>query len=296
MSDWRILGDWGSSRLRLWRLHAGEITDQQERPGIVGLCRPPADVLLEAVAPWCEHGAPERLTLCGMAGAREGLRETPYAPCPLDATQWKRLSCRLSLEGMRVQIAAGCAHGTNEVMRGEETQLFGAMTIWPELCAGRQLVVLPGTHSKWVWLEDGTIRRFRTMLTGELFALLQTSSLLKAREPSLTIGDTEGFADGMAEALVSPGIIGKLFAARARQLRENRSASWARSYLSGLLIAGEIAEMRAAASLPGRLTLIGDATLCELYARAFAALDLASAILDGQTSALAGLKLLDSDD
>jgi hypothetical protein len=54
--------------------------------------------------------------------------------------------------------------------------------------------------------------------------------------------------------------------------------------------------MRAAASLPERLTLIGEATLCELYARAFAALDLTSAILEGQTSALAGLKLLDSDD
>jgi len=296
VSDWRILGDWGSSRLRLWRLHAGEITDQREGPGIVGLCRPPADVLLETIAPWCEHGAPERLTLCGMAGAREGLGDTPYAPCPLDATQWKRLSRRLSLKGMRVQIAAGCAHGTNEVMRGEETQLFGAMTIWPELRAGKQLVVLPGTHSKWVWLEDGTIRRFRTMLTGELFALLQTSSLLKAREPSPAAGDTAGFADGIAEALDSPGIIGKLFAARARQLRENRSASWARSYLSGLLIAGEIAEMRAAASLPGRLTLVGDATLCTLYARAFAALDVTSAILDGQTSALAGLKLFDSDD
>ncbi len=149
-------------------------------------------------------------------------------------------------------------------------------------------------------IEDGTIRRFRTMLTGELFALLQTSSLLKAREPSPVVGDSVGeafgIADGIAEALVSPGVIGKLFAARAGQLRENRSANWARSYLSGLLIAGEIAEMRAAASLPERLTIIGDATLCEIYARAFTALGLTSAILDGQTSALAGLKLLDSDD
>jgi 2-dehydro-3-deoxygalactonokinase len=200
------------------------------------------------------------------------------------------------LEGMHVRIAAGCAFGVKDVMRGEETQLFGALTLWPELGEGRRLVILPGTHSKWVWLEDATIVSFATMLTGELFALLQSSSLLPLRGTGPVIDDASGFATGIAQAQASPGIIGKLFSARAGQLREDRSAAWARSYLSGLLIAGEIMEMRTAISMPQHITLIGDAALCDRYARALGAFDLDSTMLDGEASVLAGLELLDAID
>jgi 2-dehydro-3-deoxygalactonokinase len=296
MSGWRVLGDWGSSRLRVWRIREGKAIDRVDGAGIAGLREPPATVLLDALARWREDGDLEQITLCGMAGARGGLREAPYAPCPLTAARWKEDAVQLTLDGIAVGIAAGCSNGVEDVMRGEETQLFGALALLPELGKGRQLVVLPGTHSKRAWLEDGMILSFRTMLTGELFALLQSSSLLPVRDPDSAADDAEGFAAGLAQAQTSPGIVGKLFAARVGQLREGRTSAWARSYLSGLLIAGEIAELRATVTLPQNVMVIGDTALASRYVRAFAAFGIAGATCDGEAAVLAGLELIDAND
>lgn len=71
-------------------------------------------------------------------------------------------------------------HGRADVMRGEETQIFGAIRLDPGLWEARHVAVLPGTHSKWVTLDDGHSVAFRTFLTGELYTLLQGSSVLAA--------------------------------------------------------------------------------------------------------------------
>lgn len=296
MSGWRILGDWGSSRLRLWRVRDGAVEDRLTGPGIVNLACAPSAALREAIAPWLGPEAPERITLSGMAGARGGLHEAPYAGCPLTVAAWKEAGVRLNLDGIAVRIAAGCADGCEDVMRGEETQLFGALRLRPELGRASQVVVLPGTHCKWVWLEEGAIRSFRTFPTGELFALLQSSSLLSAGGDAASADDGAGFAEGIAQAQRSPGVLGKLFTARAAQLRRGRSQTWAKAYLSGLLIAGEVAEMRAAGPLPQRVVVIGDAALASRYETVLAASGIAGEVLDGETCALAGLRLLDHDD
>jgi 2-dehydro-3-deoxygalactonokinase len=183
VSDTHLLGDWGSTWLRLWRIEDGKVTDRRTGPGIVGLDRPPAEALLESIAPWIENGT-GRLTLCGMAGARGGLYEVPYVPCPAGAALWASAATGFALEGVSVVIAAGYAcdrgHGLRDVMRGEETQIFGAMRVDPALASGRHELVLPGTHSKSVTVDEGVIVGFRTFLTGELFARLRGSSLLPA--------------------------------------------------------------------------------------------------------------------
>ena len=71
-------------------------------------------------------------------------------------------------------------------MRGEETQLLGALAQVPALAEGRQLVCLPGTHTKWVSLHDGVVLEFLTVPTGELFGLLCDHSVLvrDRRRPS----------------------------------------------------------------------------------------------------------------
>lgn len=295
MSGWYILGDWGSTRLRLWRVQGGAIVDRLSGPGIVGLPDAPADALRAAMTPWLADGPPGRIVLGGMAGARGGLREAPYAECPLAVADWRRTAVAFDLDGVPVRIAAGCADGARDVMRGEETQLFGALALRPELGRGRQVAVLPGTHCKWVEFDDGVIVSFRTFLTGELFALLQQSSLLAAASAGAGQDEGDGFAAGVAQARRGPGVTSGLFAARAAQLREGRSPAWARAYLSGLLIAGEAAEMQAAAPLPPRVTLIGDAGLGARYTAALAAFDVETDALDGEESALAGLGLFDEE-
>lgn len=301
MNGWGILGDWGGTRLRLWRVRDGATDDRRDGPGLLGLIGKPADVLREAISPWLGRNPPERITLCGMVGARGGLRETSYAECPLSLPNWMGEAARLELDGIAVRIAAGCAArgadgASDEVMRGEETQIFGALSLRPELGDGKRTLVLPGTHGKWASVEDGRIASFRSFLTGELFALLQASSLLAAGGSNQGADAEEGFAAGIARARAAPGILGSLFAARASQLRQGRSGAWAKNYISGLLIGGEVAEMSATGTLSRSIVLIGDPELTARYSQVLATFGIACTSLDGEACSLAGLRLLHADD
>ena len=69
-------------------------------------------------------------------------------------------------------ISTRGADGAPDVIRGEETQVFGASE------GGSEHFVTPGTHSKWITVEDGEITGFSSYMTGEVFALLKTHSIL----------------------------------------------------------------------------------------------------------------------
>lgn len=300
MSNWRIRGDWGTTRLRLWRIEKGQLADFREGAGIGQLVGSPEDTLRAALAPWLTSSAPERIVLCGMVGARNGLHEAGYADCPANAAGWRNSAANIELDGVPLRIGAGVAcrdaDGRPDVMRGEETQLFGAIRRDPALGTGRHIVVLPGTHSKWAWLEDGRITSFRTFLTGELFALLQGSSLLSAGREGHAEEIGDGFDHGLTRANTEAGVLGAVFETRAAQLRDGHSAAWGADFLSGLLLGCELAEMRRLGALPTAVSVIGGAALAERYARALAAFDVSATLLDGDGCALAGLELLDADD
>ncbi|MBB6427818.1 2-dehydro-3-deoxygalactonokinase [Sphingopyxis sp. JAI128] len=297
MIEPRIVGDWGSTRLRLWRLEEGQVTDRREGPGVIGLQLAPADVLLDAIASWRADGA-RRVTLCGMAGARGGLYEAGYAPCPLDAPQWAERTAAFALDGLAVRIAAGCAHdrggGFRDLMRGEETQLFGAMALNPALTVGRHLLILPGTHSKWAVVDNGRIASFRSFLTGELFARLRGSSLLP--EPASAPGGEEAaFAAGV-EAARDGGLLGNLFLTRSAQVDAGESPEWASTFLSGLLIGSECVEMTGTAPPAALVRIIGAPGLAEHYAAALARFGAGTERLDADACTLAGLRMIDAYD
>ena len=296
MSDWRIVGDWGTTRLRLWRLTRGLDPERRDGPGIGALATSPAQALHTAIAPWlAEHGPPAHITLCGMAGARNGLHEAAYAECPAGVPEWRVAAARLAFEGIALTIAAGCA-SARDVMRGEETQVYGALARVSALGQGPQLVLLPGTHSKWVRLENGRITALDSVITGELYALLCNSSLFATGSTDASDeADPAGFTAGLAHAQTSPGVLAHLFQARVAQLRQGRSAGWARGLLSGLLIGGEVAEMHARGDMPAHVTLIGDPALAARYTEALAAHHIATTRLAGDDCVLAGLELLDAD-
>jgi 2-dehydro-3-deoxygalactonokinase len=286
-----ILGDWGTSRLRLYRVQGGQAVDQLSGLGIGAISQTPAEALRQAISPWLVHGRPERITLCGMAGSRNGLLEAPYAECPAGALAWSKQSAFSTLDGIPVKIMAGLAciraNGAPDVMRGEETQIFGALALHPELAQGRQLLALPGTHGKWAMLEDGCVTGFQTFLSGELFALLCAhSTLLRAGEND---DAADGFALGCQSARRNEGLLGALFHARSAQLRSGKSAGWARAYLSGLIIGHEIREMLSASADAMPVTLIGDPALNQRYAEVLKAYDIDVEQRDGGQCAIAGL-------
>ena len=294
MTGWRILADWGTTRMRLWRLSDGAMAGPVEGPGIGALTLSAADTLRDVIRPWsANYGPPERITLCGMAGARNGLHEAGYVDCPAGIAEWRAAAARFALDGIPLRIAAGCAN-SRDVMRGEETQIFGALARDPALAKGRHVIVLPGTHSKWVWLEDGRITALRTFMTGELFALLQGSSLFATGQADTEPGD--GFASGVALARDSAGVMGELFQPRVVQLRQGQSAGFARALLSGLLIGGEAAELRAGGTLPSAVTVIGAPALAAHYNTALAGFGVITNALPGDDCVIAGLEILDADD
>ena len=292
MTTYSILGDWGTTRLRLFRVEDGAVTDRAYGDGIGTPGIAPDAVLRATLAGWMAEAPPEFIRLCGMVGARDGWREAPYADCPATRAEWRATATALSLDEVPVEIMAGLAcvdgEGVPDVMRGEETQLFGALALVPELAAGRHIVILPGTHSKWAVIEDGAITGFRTILTGELFALLRQHSTL-AR--GLAAGDADIEAEGFAAGLVRAerGVLSALFGARAMQLRGGKTPDWALGYLSGLVIGGEVAEMRDTLGSAEGVTIIGDPRLAERYVQAFARRGVAVQRLDGDACVLAGL-------
>jgi 2-dehydro-3-deoxygalactonokinase len=283
-----VLGDWGNTRLRLWRIENGNIAERREGPGIAR-AGDTARTLVSTLGNWPE----ERVLLCGMAGARNALREAPYVACPAGLPAWLERSVEFALSGRNVTLAAGVssrdAGGRTDVMRGEETQIFGALALDPRLASGEQLFVLPGTHSKWARVSEGRIGAFRTFITGELFGLLEQSSLVLAGDGTDT-DEEAGFDAGLERSADGSEAASGLFEARAAQLLDGRPSAWARGLVSGLLIGGEVRAMKPA----DRVVAIGSAELSARYGTALARLGVPFATMNGDDCVIAGLGLLDA--
>ncbi|HUN71119.1 MAG TPA: 2-dehydro-3-deoxygalactonokinase [Steroidobacteraceae bacterium] len=300
--DRYIAGDWGTSRLRLSLCLGDSVIERREGPGVGSLRGPADETLRPLLADWRAAYGPLPLLLCGMAGSRNGWREVPYLPCPADPRALGEAALRFVSEGAPVAIAPGLSCrsrlGSPDVMRGEETQIAGALALHPGLGAGAHLLCLPGTHTKWAVLEDGRVRDFLTALTGELFALLRGgSTLLRAAGAQIQGGASDsqdGFEQGVevAAALDDFSLLHGLFGVRSRQLLDGRSPAWALSYLSGLLIGSDV---RGAIPLLGagrEAVLIGEGSLNERYAHALRRRGITASCLDGEQCALAGLRTL----
>lgn len=286
--------DWGTTNLRAWTLDAGgQVVGDRDFPGLGVSKLKPGEAerrFAQEVRPALgAEGLPA--ILCGMVGSNLGWALAPYADAPADLDD---LACCLkAIDGPEwVRIVPGVRwagfNGQGDVMRGEETQAFGWLAADPARRRGRRLVCHPGTHAKWMLLENGRLTRFVTAMTGELFAVLKTHSVLKSEaEPS----DMAAFDQGLTAAGDGDALAARLFTARARVVGEGRPAEETPSYLSGLLIGAEVAS---APALLGcgedePVALLGDARLCELYGRALAARGRSADLHDGEAAAVAGL-------
>jgi 2-dehydro-3-deoxygalactonokinase len=199
-----------------------------------------------------------------------------------------------SADGRRVGIIPGVRDALSvDVMRGEETQVIGALALRPGL-AGHVRLLLPGTHSKWIEVRDGRIVRLATMMTGELYAILREHSILGAGVPA-TVGadlNAEAFDAGVRAARDSAaaGALTKLFSARALMLDGRLALDAVPDYLSGLLIGEELRAGLASGWLRGDAAplLVGDELLCARYSRAAASFDLPEpdAVLDASARGL----------
>jgi 2-dehydro-3-deoxygalactonokinase len=171
-------------------------------------------------------------------------------------------------------------------MRGEETQLAGVFR--GAEAAG--LACLPGTHSKWAEIASGTVRRFATAMTGDLYAAVRGHTILALADPARDRHDEAVFRAAVAEALAAPATLpAALFAIRARALLSGTAPEVTGSALSGFLIGAEIAWARGLGFAQGPVRLVAAGVLAERYLAALAVAEIAAVPVDSAAATVAGL-------
>lgn len=227
--------------------------------------------------------------LCGMIGSNIGWTDTGYIECPASPTDVVDQLVAAPSRQLKAAIVPGlkCTSplGEPDVMRGEETQLLGWLSDAAKDQRSGTLLCLPGTHTKWVQIEEGVVTHFNTSFTGELFAHLCSHSILVRGEQH---ANDNAFADGLERGFRTAAISQTLFSTRSRVLLNTMPEAGARDYLSGLLIG---ADVKSAVEFwkPSAAVVIGDDAIANLYATALSGLSVDAAVVDGARMAVRGL-------
>jgi 2-dehydro-3-deoxygalactonokinase len=261
--------DWGTSSFRAYWIVEGAVRDKRTTgDGILAIpAGGHAAALRAALAGWAFDGP---VVLSGMIGSRQGWKEAPYAACPARATDIAAACLRWDEPEIgRILLVPGIKtighDGVPDVMRGEETQILGAMRA---LGVSGGTFILPGTHSKRAIVRDGAIEQFATFMTGEVFAALKSHTIL-ARLMAEGPSDGSGFRRGVREGAnlkSAGGLLHRLFATRTLGLFDLLPPAELADYLSGLLIGAELADSLSAAT--PEAYVIGSGALSARYAEA----------------------------
>lgn len=278
--------DWGSTNLRAWRYQQGECIDQRRsEAGVTRLNgRSPADVFAAVTEGWPVDEVP--VVMAGMVGSNAGWLSAPYLACPVSLSQ---LASRLTRVEDKAWIVPGLSidrRDNHNIMRGEETQLLGAINLAPA-----SVYVMPGTHAKWVQADGDTVTDFRTVMTGELHYLLLQHSLVGAGLP-VQQPDAAAFADGLEIGCNDSSILSRLFEVRAAHILGSRAPESISDFLSGLLIGHEVAQMQRQLSLDTQrpLTLIAGSALVQRYQQAMTFAGIPAQQLDGDLAFQHGIR------
>jgi 2-dehydro-3-deoxygalactonokinase len=277
--------DWGTSSLRAYLLGSdGSALDtKNSQAGLMNLPAGGFDQAFEdACGVWLDAHARLPVIAAGMVGSAQGWIEAPYVDTPAGADALVAGIVTVKTKrGVSVHVVPGVIErgALPNVMRGEETQIFGALASEPSLSGPHgALIGLPGTHAKWAFVADERIERFYTFMTGDMFSALCKHTILGRTMNLDAPHDEAAFLRGVdvARDAGHPGVLATMFSTRTLGLTHQLSADQQRSYLSGLLIGHELRGMnevlaRQQSSLAGRtLPLIGADAQCNRYRTALA--------------------------
>jgi 2-dehydro-3-deoxygalactonokinase len=299
MNHYFLSCDWGTSAFRLRLIHTSEQQIISELTAKDGIARtydawkatrnPTADRLLffkeilKKHVKTLENQSKKLLkgmdiVISGMASASIGMYELSYTsmPFPIDGSR----ACIHTIKAdddfpHTIWLISG-VRTEDDVMRGEETQLIGLVQLLNLTAKKKYIVLLPGTHSKHILVQNKHIVRFHTYMTGELFNILSQHSILK---DSIDLFDMQNyghqeqmtFKKGVFEAQKT-GILNQLFSVRTNQLFQKYTKKENAFYLSGLLIGSELQPLLKQRNT--QLILSSGSNLYEFYKWAIDALDL----------------------
>lgn len=285
--------DWGTTSFRLWLVGDDGSVLGERRSGegmttaaTAGFASVLASHLDAVSAP---SGLP--VIVCGMAGAKQGWVEAGYLDVPSPLSAIPSAAVKVPDATADIRILPGLARrdaAHPDVMRGEETQLLGAV----DGLQGKALVCMPGTHSKWVEVADGSVTRFSTYMTGELFHAIGKHTILShsIADAQAFDGTSTAFKDAVTDAIRNPALATNLlFGVRSGMLLHGLAATDAKARLSGVLIGLEIAGALDEAPPGTPVTLVASGALGALYESALDAAGVEPVIIDADTAVRAGL-------
>lgn len=299
-SDIIILGDWGTSvcRLYLCRFNQQNLTvlERTTGPGIKH-AKEPEQAFFSLCQPWFGQYGNVPVFLIGTVGAEIGWKQTSYVSCPTDKQHMLAAATHFTARGVKITILPGLScvnkHKLPDIMRGEETQIFGFLS-QHSVGGHERLICLPGTHTKWVLLKEQKIASFITSPVGELYEVLNHHSVLLTAGSNFTWCDssfTHGLQVGMRD---SSNLLHTVFATRAFQVIDKYSNAQAAGYLSGLLIGCDVKAAMQDFHIFSHVAVIGSDHIARLYMEALEYMGITTEHFSSEEATLLGLQALAS--
>lgn len=275
-----IAVDWGTTNRRAYLIEGGEVVATERDD--MGILSVPAGGFPAAISDLrARHGGLPML-LAGMVGSNRGWHDAGYVAAPAGIAE---IAARLVSPEDGVAIVPGVCRdsdGRQDVMRGEEVQLLGAVAAG--LAPADALLCQPGTHAKWAIMRGGALADFATAMTGEMFAMLKAHSLIGAEMTGEVDADDE-FVRGV-EASADNDLLAALFGVRAASVLGRRAPGAAAAYVSGLLLG---TDCRARIGAGQTVHLLADGLLARLYSAAIATVGGEAVVVDSHASFVAGI-------
>ena len=300
--DYTIAIDWGSTSFRAYLLdNSGQLIDKNSSVyGVFKLVESFENTLKSSCAEWFAQYEISQIYIAGMAGSRNGWLEAAYVACPANENSITDLCVHPNSSlPYKISIIPGVMgtspSGFTDVMRGEETQLLGVLD------ENEAVACLPGTHSKWVHLKDEKIQSFATLVTGELFELVQKNSSIgslisdsdrqELDEQSFELG-VKDFTE--ANEITETSLLHSLFSVRAKAVTDQLNVSSMYSYLSGMIIADEVYSALKMFKHQSKVILITDKKLRLPYEKVFKHFGIKFSFVESESAFLQGMKKLTS--
>lgn len=190
----------------------------------------------------------------GMISCPSGMVEIEHVPVPADCALLARETVEyeekqyfhrkikvipgLKTIGRGIKAPLDRVSEVNNV-RGEEVEVFGVLRQYPELRRGHAVVVLPGSHTQVLFLENGVIYNILSNVTGELYSAVCKQSIIGAsvEGQEKTSIDSAQVLKGIRN-VEKYGFNRALYIVRAMELFADSTLTQRRSYLEGVLNAG----------------------------------------------------------
>lgn len=290
-----IITDWGSSNLRSFLIDKdGHILSSLSKPS--GIWRVPRNDLIkiyrEIHSDWLTDHPDIVVLVGGMAGSVEGLQSVAYRDCPATL---KNLSEMLVpypplLQSGKAYLVPGirtlATDGDVDLIRGEEIQALGASVVTHK---ENGYMCLPGTHSKWLQLREGSIAQFTTFATGEVFDTIRRSPMFASLAPlNDETNDLNVFLQGIDRSRSDPRFLHQLFNLRARVISGFLQSEDIHAYLSGLVIGTELFEVTPNLQPNQAVQIVGNSMLAYRYQLALERYAVSTELVDSELATVQG--------